>query len=277
VALLLPGTAIEVVRAFARPARVRAALLDFDGTLSLIRAGWQDVMTGVMVDELRAMGTGESETALAGEMAALIHRLTGEPTIAQMRGLADAVAARGGTPADAETYKARYLERLTAVVGERRSALASGRVPPDTYLLPGARALLGSLRARGVALCLASGTDDGPLREEAALLGIDGCFDLGIHGARDGFSKGRLVDDLVAKQGIPGSALLAIGDGPVELVETCRVGGIAVGVASDEHLPGRLDGAKRERLVSAGAHVIVPDLAEQATLLHYLLDDPGGR
>ena len=40
---LLPGTSVEIVRPVTRPTRLRMALLDFDGTLSLIRAGWQHV------------------------------------------------------------------------------------------------------------------------------------------------------------------------------------------------------------------------------------------
>jgi len=49
---LIPGTSIEVVRRRAASPRLRMALLDLDGTLSLIRAGWQTVMADRMVADL---------------------------------------------------------------------------------------------------------------------------------------------------------------------------------------------------------------------------------
>ena len=43
---------IEVKRAPEPGRSFRAALFDFDGTLSLIRSGWQDVMTPYFYEEL---------------------------------------------------------------------------------------------------------------------------------------------------------------------------------------------------------------------------------
>ena len=44
--------AIEQVRPGASAAGARVALFDFDGTLSLIRSGWVDVMVPMMVEIL---------------------------------------------------------------------------------------------------------------------------------------------------------------------------------------------------------------------------------
>lgn len=41
-----------------------SALFDFDGTLSLLHAGWADVMVSIMVEELAAIQTGEDEQQL---------------------------------------------------------------------------------------------------------------------------------------------------------------------------------------------------------------------
>ena len=66
------------------------------------------------------------------------------------------------------------------------------------------------------------------------------------------------------EEGIEGHHLLAFGDGPVEISFTKAVGGLAIGVASDEERNGShyIDLAKREQLVAAGADVIIPDYAE---------------
>ena len=38
----------------------RVAVFDFDGTVSLIRAGWMEIMIPMMLEVLSALGTGES-------------------------------------------------------------------------------------------------------------------------------------------------------------------------------------------------------------------------
>ena len=60
---LLPGTEIEIIRQPSRR-KPRHVLFDFDGTLSLIREGWPEVMVPLMVEVLQATGTDESPEAL---------------------------------------------------------------------------------------------------------------------------------------------------------------------------------------------------------------------
>ena len=48
----LPGTSIEIIREPAGRGRYRHALFDFDGTVSLIREGWPEVMCPMMVEIL---------------------------------------------------------------------------------------------------------------------------------------------------------------------------------------------------------------------------------
>ena len=51
---------IEIVSEGAHAGAARVVLFDFDGTLSLIRAGWMDVMVPMMVDLLQQTGSGET-------------------------------------------------------------------------------------------------------------------------------------------------------------------------------------------------------------------------
>jgi phosphoglycolate phosphatase-like HAD superfamily hydrolase len=252
------------------------AMLDFDGTLSLIRAGWLSVMASMMVEALLALQTGETEAALRAGTVAMIHRTTGEPTPVQMEAFRAAIAARGGTPPSNDACMDRYRDRLGAVIGERREAVASGREPTERYLVPGARGLLDGLRQRGISMILASGTDHDQVVLEAELLGITPYFNLGICGAVPPpavFSKDLLVERLIREGLYRGEEMLAFGDGPVEIAAVAQAGGVAVGIASDEQSPGRLETGKRERLIAAGAHIIVPDFAEHQALLHTLFDE----
>ena len=47
----LPGTQIEVINETER-GRFKHALFDFDGTVSILREGWQQVMAPVMLESI---------------------------------------------------------------------------------------------------------------------------------------------------------------------------------------------------------------------------------
>ena len=94
-----------------------------------------------------------------------------------------------------------YNDRLMQKIEYRREELRQGKVSPEQYLVPGARAILESLRERGLKLYCASGTDEAYTLEEARLLEIDRYFDGRIYGARDdykSFSKEILIRKMVS-------------------------------------------------------------------------------
>lgn len=272
--LLLPrAKRIEVLREPPR-GQVRCALFDFDGTLSLIRTGWQDVMIPMMVEVLAATPAAEDPATLARLVREYVDTLTGKQTIYQMIRLAEEVTRRGGRPLDPLAYKHDYLARLWERIKHRVTGLRDGSIPPDELLVPGARALLDNLRARGITCYLASGTDLPYVLDEAAALKIDHYFDGGISGALDDhqrFSKAMIIGGILADHNLHGPGLVAFGDGYVEIENTVEVGGIAVGAATDEVRREGLDAWKRNRLALAGAHLIVPDFREQEALVCYLM------
>src|SRR5690348_11597217 len=89
-------TTIEQVRSSATAAGAKVALFDFDGTLSLIRSGWVDVMVPMMVEILAGLRTGEPEHELTALVQEFVWRLTGKETIYQMMEFAGHVSKRGG-------------------------------------------------------------------------------------------------------------------------------------------------------------------------------------
>jgi hypothetical protein len=64
--------------------------------------------------------------------------------------------------------------------------------------------------------------------------------------------------------------LLALGDGPVEIRETIRRGGYAIGIASDEVRRFGPNSDKRARLIRAGAQAVIPDFSQHETLWQFL-------
>jgi phosphoglycolate phosphatase-like HAD superfamily hydrolase len=270
---MLPGCEIEVLRADLRRGRFRAALFDFDGTLSLIREGWPKVMIPMMVEALRATGTPETEADLTAAVEDFVMRLNGRQTIYQMMQLADEVRKRGGEPLEPLAYKHEYHERLMRRIESRIDALSSGKAVPEEWVVPGSHSLLEELSRRGLRLFLASGTDLKYVRREAELLGVARYFGTHIYGALDdhrSFSKQMIIERIIREEGIAGEHLLGFGDGFVEIEEVRKAGGVAVAVASDEEARRGVNAWKRDRLVRAGADVVIPEYRDAGRLLRWL-------
>ena len=264
---------IEQLRPGVSARNARVCLFDFDGTVSLVRSGWMDVMVPMMVEILSETKSGESEDQLRTVVEEFVWRLTGKQTMYQMIELADQVARRGGTPLEPLAYKRMYLERLNQRIAGRLQELRSGRVPPDRYLVPGARRLLEALRDRGLKMFLASGTDQEYMRDEARLVDVAKYFDGGVYGALDdykSFSKRILIQQLIASAEVRGPEFLGFGDGYVEIENIKEVDGVAVGVATAEPDCLAMDEWKRKRLAGVGADFIVPNFLAHEELLEVL-------
>ena len=136
---------LEIINPEANALKARVAVFDFDGTISVIRAGWIDVMVPMMVEPLLALNTGESEEELTKIVYGFVGHLTGRQTIYQMMEFADQIKKRGGTPKDPLEYKHQYLDLLMVKITDRRENLRSGKANPEDWMVPGARRLLAHL------------------------------------------------------------------------------------------------------------------------------------
>jgi phosphoglycolate phosphatase len=267
------GTSIEVTHPDIERGHFRYVLFDFDGTISLIREGWQEVMLPLMVETLASTPAAEPLPELRQLVEQYISRTTGLQTIYQMIWLAEQVARRRGSALEAMAYKDIYNQRLLARIQKRIEDLRTGRVAPEDWMVPGARQVLENLRRLGCTLICASGTDHAYMKAEAELLGVADLFDGGLFGATDdyeNFSKKILIKSIIDKFHLSGDQFLAFGDGYVEIEDTKAVSGVAVGVASDERTRCGVNPAKRARLIQAGADLIIPDFRQQDLLLDWL-------
>ena len=250
-------------------------LFDFDGTLSVIRQGWPEVMVPMFVEALPRQAD-ETEEALRELVLDDIMRLNGKQTIYQMIQLTERIRERGGEPKEPLWYKHEYLRRLDQHIGARTSGLSGGTIAPDEMLVHAARPLLEHLRGLGLAIYLASGTDEFAVKREAELLNITQYFDGHIYGALDDyqqFSKKIVIDRIIKEHGISGRQLISFGDGYVEIENTKQVGGLAIAVASDEanNGSGQVDSWKRQRLLGVGADAVIPDFREAIPFVNFLL------
>ena len=272
----LNGTSIEIFHDVEK-GNVKHAVFDFDGTISLIRDGWQNVMVPMMVDVLLAeTTTRETREELERVVVEFVDRLTGKQTIYQMIQLCEEIQKRGGTPQDPLAYKDLYNSLLLPIVNARIADLEKGKISADSLRVPMSLEFLEQLRGRGVKCYLASGTDIEFVKHEAALLGVADAFDGGIFGALrayKNFSKAMVIQKILNDFKLHGSELLIVGDGYVEIENAKAVGAIAVGVPSVEKNRYHMNADKRNRLIRAGADILIPDFREGEKLLTYLYSD----
>jgi len=220
--------------------------------------------------------TTELDASVSGrrQVDDLIDRTTGIQTLLQMRELIALVREWGFVPAsevlDEHGYKAIYNDLLVDSVNQRIAKLRSGKLAREDFHMKNALPLLQALRDRGLKLYLASGTDEPDVIAEANELGFGEFFEDRIYGSTGVVThdaKRMVIERILAENDLDGSSLLTFGDGPVELRETRRRGGIAVGICSDEVRRYGFNVAKRRRLVRGGAHLLVGDYSDLDALL----------
>ena len=268
----LPGTSIEIVDAPPRR-RISHALFDLDGTVSLLRDGWQDSMVPMMVEALEVCPRHESHEELQKVVVDFVDRLTGKQTIYQMIRLAEEVTKRGGAPRDPLEYKKAYIDRLSRSIRDRLDGVRQGHHRPEDYLLPGSREFLAELNRRQITCYLASGTDVEFVNEDVDLLDVAKYFKGGIFGALPNykeFSKARVIREVIDSAQLARGSLLVVGDGYVEIENARSVGAVAFGIFSREKNRYHMNADKRERLNRAGAHFVAADLREARAVLDYL-------
>lgn len=272
----LHNTQIEIINEVDR-GRLKHGLFDFDGTISLLREGWQAIMAPVMIEMI--CGETQPTPAILEEVNRVIDETTGIQTIFQMQVLVEMVKKHGLVPEekmlDAYGYKDVYNDRLMVPVRERIARLERGDLSVEQATVRGSLAFVQGLRERGVTLYVFSGTDRDDVRNEAEKVGAAKHFNeiWGAIRSVEEYSKEKVLKEIIAQHDLHGSEVIVVGDGPVEIRNGKENGCITVGVASDEVHGCGLDESKRLRLIKAGADIIIPDFLEKDALLAYLFNE----
>jgi bifunctional ADP-heptose synthase (sugar kinase/adenylyltransferase)/phosphoglycolate phosphatase-like HAD superfamily hydrolase len=281
-AIYVPGTSIEIVEAPPRDLDIHYAIFDHDGTISTLRQGWEGVMEPMMTRAILGSSyrTADRQTLdrITLRVRSFIDKTTGIQTLKQMHGLSTMVREAGFVPEneilDATGYKRIFNKGLMELVEVRMKQVEQGDLAVEDFTLKNAVALLRELRDAGVRLFLASGTDENDVIREAEALGYASLFEGRIYGANQDMAhdaKRMVLDKILDQIGTANaSRIVTFGDGPVEIRETRKRGGVCVGVASDEIRRHGVQPEKRDRVIRAGAHFVVPDYSQLGAILRAL-------
>jgi len=281
-ALYLNETGIEIAGDFRKDIHITHAIFDHDGTISTLREGWEKIIAPMMIRVILGDKVHEADKSLYHKVEAqvreFIDKTTGIQTLMQMKLLLDIIKEFGFVPENKMTdefgYKEIYNNDLLLMVREREKKLKNGEFSVEDLTIKNALPFIHSLHDAGVILYLASGTDEADVRYEAETLGYDWLFKGGIYGAVGDINKEpkKMVLDRILDMvgGTKYDQIATFGDGPVEIRETHKRGGITIGVASDEVNRSGLNHTKRERLIKAGADIIIPDFTRSDELIKLL-------
>ena len=268
---------IEIINPKIEKGKIKFAIFDFDGTVSTLREGWEDVMAPLMI---KIITGGKKIKEVDEAVMQFIDKTTGIQTILQMEGLVNMVKEFGIIPyeeiKDALYYKKIYREHLLNIVNERKNKIKQGKVPLEHFLVKDIKKFLKILNDKGIILYLVSGTDKSDVIEEAKFLGIASYFTGGIYGSVDNieaYSKDKVIKELISQYKLHGHELIVFGDGPVEIENAKKHNGTGVGVASYEKQgESGWNPKKIKRLKDAGADILIPDFSVYESLMKRVLD-----
>ncbi len=275
-------TGFEIINRWPDDLNIRHAIFDHDGTISTLREGWEKIMAPMMIRAvLGEKFSGADESLLKqveDRVNDLIDKTTGVQTLMQMKLLLDVIREFGFVPEDKILdefgYKEIFNREILLHVREREEKLSNKTASVNDFTIKNVIQVLEKLYSSGVKLYLASGTDVADVKREAEILGYSNLFEGRIYGAVGDLNKEAkkiVLDGILDMIGNSGKGEIAtFGDGPVEIRETRKRGGITIGIASDEIKRSGLNPAKRTRLIKAGADIIIPDFSESDKLLNLL-------
>jgi rfaE bifunctional protein kinase chain/domain len=281
-AIYIENTEIEIVNRWKEKPVIEYAIFDHDGTISTLREGWELIMAPVMIKAILGQKYHDADESLyqkvKARVAEYIDKTTGIQTLVQMKGLVGIIREFGCVPEeemlDEFGYKKIYNDELLKMVTERAKKFDNGELSLEDFTMKNAIPFLKKLYDSGVKLYLASGTDVEDVAGEARVLGYDHLFEGRIYGAVGDVNKEAkkiVLDRILDSIGSSASRkVVTFGDGPVEIRETNKRGGMTIGVASNEIRRYGLNESKRTRLIKAGADVIIPDFSQLDQLLDLL-------
>jgi rfaE bifunctional protein kinase chain/domain len=273
---------IEIIRRWPENHKIKYAILDHDGTISTLREGWELIMAPMMIKSILGDKFQSADETLYHKIESrvieFIDRTTGIQTLMQMKILLELIReygfVRDNQMLDEYGYKEIYNTELMLMVNDREKRLKRGELQVEDFMIKNALFLLNRMHGAGIKLYLASGTDESDVKNEAAALGYDHLFEGRIFGAVGDITKEAkklVLDRILDMIGDSESAQIAtFGDGPVEIRETHKRGGITIGLASNEIKRFGINLVKRTRLIKAGADIIIPDFSQSSELFRLL-------
>lgn len=254
------------------PTDIKTIIFDFDGTISTLRHGWEEIMEDYMYQMISGDTLGDDKE-LKEEIKVYINESMGIQTIYQMQWLKEKVQLKNKAEVlDIWEYKRGYNVRLMDIVRQKTKKLISKKLNPKDFRIINSKEFVKELYELGYKLYIASGTDHEDVVNEMKALEIFEYFEdvKGAPADKIDCPKEAIVKHLTEDLGYKGSEIAIIGDGKVEIEIAVKIGGKAIGMATDETTQDCINQRKRKKLISAGAHIIAPHFEEKDAMIQWI-------
>lgn len=248
----------------------KIAIFDHDGTLSTMRQSWEKIMSKMMIKAILEDKYNYIDNLVLSKIQkdvdSLIEKTTGIQTILQMAELIKLIKRYGYiSPNNIKTpieYKDIYKELLNSGLEKKYEYFNEGLLSVEDLTIKDAISNLKYFREKGIKIFLASGSDKVDVEREVNTFGYSKYFNGGIFGSVGDIQndpKKKIMKDIISK--VENKNVVVFGDGPVEMREGHKNNFLTVGLVSNEQQRFGINISKRERLILAGADVLIPDFS----------------
>jgi phosphoglycolate phosphatase len=242
-------------------------IFDFDGTISLLRSNWVDIMQSQF--ELELGNSIDKYPELRQAIRNYILESAGAPSIQQMEQI-NVFKAEYAADVDRKNsagYKKHYESMLDVELQQKYAKIQANVNMIDLYLVPGVKAFLQHILDAGSKIYLASGTDKKHVQHETHLLNLSVYFTK-IYGPSDenvNATKGAAIDDISNHEQVSNTDMIVVGDGPEEIRQAFKRSIPSIGIVYEKDKS--LQKYKTKALENAGATFIINDFTSIEDIL----------
>ena len=238
---------------------IRCVVLDYDGTLTTLRKGWDVILTEYANSKINPYN--RPCEGLDKVILHLTDHAGGTTPKQLMARLVKIMRQKQLVPPDEiqsiEYYAKEYADHFQKMINKRVESFSSAS---ESYVIESVRPMLNFISEKETINYIVTGSCEMAVTDELQKLEMFDYFS-GVYGATiemEGNLKMNAIREIMYKHSIKPCEILIIGDGSTEIRAANELELPAIGIASDEH-DGGLCEKKRKLLKGLGAHAIIAD------------------
>lgn len=236
---------------------IRCVILDYDGTLTTFRKGWEFILYPYVRDCIDKNHKPETNSQLEKDIQYFVAHAGGTNPRQLMKRLADLIEKYTGQSESIEYYIKDYGAIFN---GEIQKRVDGFNQDSEQYVISGVRELLDFLDKENVLNYVVTGSCDKAVNRELTKLDLSKYF-LQVYGADSktiGNHKEAAIEEIMRKHNLSQYEVLIVGDGSTEMRAAKKMNLPSLGIANDEHTGGVCP-VKKEMLLDIGVHALVAD------------------
>ncbi|MCM8538085.1 MAG: HAD hydrolase-like protein [Lentisphaeraceae bacterium] len=250
--------------------KVRAIVLDYDGTLTTFRRGWELILYTYVKIALDPLGEKENDEVLEADLVDFVKHAGGTSPRQLMERLQALILKHTGTKESVDYYMSEYSRIFN---GEIQKRVSSFNEDSESYVIAGVRELLAFLSEQKTENYVVTGSGTEEVSHELDVLQMSQFFHcvFGTDPLSTGRHKVDSIKSILDQHSLNKDEVLIIGDGSTEARAAKELNLAFIGIASDEHNGGLCE-KKRNLLKGISSNAIISDYESFQELWAWLHD-----